>query len=417
MNYVNRLVEEEIRGKLNASGAVLIRGPKACGKTETGLRLSASVLRVDQDEQVPYMMDVDPSRLLLGETPRLIDEWQEQPRLWNYIRHEIDARKAKSQFILTGSSTPDDDVRLHSGAGRFTTVDMRTMSWQELGYSSGEISLNSLLTDNVIELSDAVVDLELIVERLIRGGWPGLLSSSTDEALLVNRAYVDLIAESDMRRVSNVKRDPLKVKNIFRSLARHTATMVAKTTIVKDIKDNGNETMSRPTVDDYLNALERLMIIEDQPAWNTHLRSSAALRKSPKRHFTDPSLAVAALGADKSMLLRDVEFTGFLFESLVTHDLRVYAQASDARVFHYSDSTGLEVDAIVQKRSGDWAAFEVKLGMGRVDEAASNLKAMVNRLDEKRVRKPKSLNIIVGTGLSHTRPDGVNVISLASLGI
>ncbi len=417
MSYVTRIVENEIIAKLKASGAVLIRGPKACGKTETALQLTKSVLKVDQDEQVPYLMDVDPKRLLLGETPRLIDEWQVQPKLWNYIRHEIDARKSKSLFVLTGSSTPDDDIRLHSGAGRFTTVDMRTMSWQELGYSSGETSMNNLLTDNKIALSDAVVDLETIVERIIIGGWPGLLHSSVEDSLLINRAYIDLISESDMSRISNVKRDPLKVKNIFRSLARNTATLVAKTTIMKDIKDNGNDTISRPTIDDYLDALERLMIIEDQPAWDTHLRSSASLRKSPKRHLTDVSLAVAALGADKQALLRDIEFTGFLFESLVTHDLRVYAQAIDARVFHYSDSSGLEIDSIVQKRNGDWAAFEVKLGMGMVEEAASNLKRMVDKLDKDKVDLPKSLNIIIGTGVSYTRLDGINVISLASLGV
>lgn len=417
MSYVTRVVENEIKAKLKASGAVLIRGPKACGKTETALQLTNSVLRVDQDEQVPYLMDVDPKRLLLGETPRLIDEWQIHPKLWNYIRHEIDARKSKSLFILTGSSTPDDDIQLHSGAGRFTTVDMRTMSWQELGYSSGETSMNSLLTDNKIALSDAVVDLETIVERIIIGGWPGLIHSSVEDSLLINRAYIDLISESDMSRISNVKRDPLKVKNIFRSLARNTATLVAKTTIMKDIKDNGSDTISRPTIDDYLDALERLMIIEDQPAWDTHLRSSASLRKSPKRHLTDVSLAVAALGADKQALLRDIEFTGFLFESLVTHDLRVYAQANDARVFHYSDSSGLEIDSIVQKRNGDWAAFEVKLGMGMVEEAASNLKRMVDKLDKDKVDLPKSLNIIIGTGVSYTRLDGINVISLASLGV
>lgn len=417
MSYVTRIVENEIIAKLKASGAVLIRGPKACGKTETALQLTSSVLRVDQDEQVPYLMDVDPKRLLLGDTPRLIDEWQVQPKLWNYIRHEIDARKSKSLFVLTGSSTPDDDIRLHSGAGRFTTVDMRTMSWQELGYSSGEASMNNLLTDNKIALSDAVVDLETIVERIIIGGWPSLIHSSVEDSLLINRAYIDLISESDMSRISNVKRDPLKVKNIFRSLARNTATLVAKTTIMKDIKDNGNDTISRPTIDDYLDALERLMIIEDQPAWDTHLRSSASLRKSPKRHLTDVSLAVAALGADKQALLRDIEFTGFLFESLVTHDLRVYAQANDARVFHYSDSSGLEIDSIVQKRNGDWAAFEVKLGMGMVEEAASNLKRMVDKLDKDKVDHPKSLNIIIGTGVSYTRLDGINVISLASLGV
>jgi uncharacterized protein len=417
MSYITRIVEAEINAKLNASGAVLIRGPKACGKTETALRLASSVLRVDQDEQVPYLMDADPKRLLAGQVPRLIDEWQEQPKLWNYIRHEIDARKAKSQFILTGSSTPDDKVPIHSGAGRFTTIDMRTLSWQELGYSTGQASMKQLLSDKKIDLSDRSVDLETIVERIIKGGWPGLLTSTTDEALLLNRAYIDLIAEIDMSRISNIKRDPIKVKNIFRSIARNTATLAAKTTIVKDIKENDSGDISRPTVHEYLDALERLMIIENQPAWSTHIRSSASLRKSPKIHFTDVSLSVAALGADKGSLLKDVKFTGFLFESLATHDLRVYAQANDASVSHYSDSSGLEIDCIVQKRNGDWAAFEIKLGMGMNAEAASNLKKLTTTLDIKNIGPPKSLNIIVGTGVSYTRPDGINIISLATLGV
>jgi len=417
MSYISRIIEEEIKAKLNASGAALIRGPKACGKTETALRLASSVLRVDQDEQVPYLMDADPKRLLAGKTPRLIDEWQAQPRLWNYIRYEIDARKEKSQFILTGSSTPDDKIPIHSGAGRFTTVDMRTLSWQELGYSTGQASMKQLLSNNKIALSDRSVGLETIVERIIKGGWPGLLTSTTDEALLLNRAYIDLIAESDMSRISGIKRDPVKVRNIFRSIARNTATMVAKTTVVKDIKEYDSGDITRPTLYEYLDALERLMIIENQPAWSTHIRSSASLRKSPKMHFTDVSLSVAALGADKESLLNDVRFTGFLFESLATHDLRVYARANDATVSHYSDSSGLEIDCIVQKRNGDWAAFETKLGMGMINEAAFNLKKLTTTLDIKTIGPPKSLNIIVGTGVSHTRPDGINVISLASLGV
>ncbi len=416
MGYVARIIEEEIKTKLNASGAILIRGPKACGKTETALRLASSVLRVDQDEQVPYLMDADPKRLLTGQTPRLIDEWQEQPKLWNYIRHEIDARKSKSQFILTGSSTPNDKIRLHSGAGRFTTANMRTLSWQELGYSNGQASMKQLLAGNKTELSDKSITLETIVERIIKGGWPGLLTSSTDEALLLNLAYIDLIAESDISRISKVKRDPVKVKNLFRSIARNTATMAGKTAIMKDINENDKGDITRPTVYEYLDALERLMIIENQPAWNTHIRSSASLRKSPKVHFADVSLAVAALGADKESLLNDVKFTGFLFESLVTHNLRVYAQANDAFVSHYADSNGLEIDCIVQKRNGDWAAFEIKLGTGKIDEAASNLNKLTAILDIQKVRPPRSMCIIVGTGISFTRPDGIHVISLNDLG-
>jgi predicted AAA+ superfamily ATPase len=416
MVYIPRIIEEEIKTKLNASGAVLVRGAKACGKTETASQLAESVLNVDRDEQVPYLMAADPKRLLIGATPRLIDEWQEQPKLWNYIRHEIDARKAKAQFILTGSATPDDNIRLHSGAGRFTIVDMRTMSWQELGYSSGKISLCNLLTENRFSIIDTALDLEVIIERMIKGGWPGLLEASVEDARLLNQAYIDLIAESDMSRMLGIKRDPVKVKNMLRSIARNTATLVDKTTIVKDIRENEQGEISRPTVIDYLDALNRLMIIEDQPAWNTHIRSSEALRKASKRHFTDVSLSIAALGADKQSLLNNMKFTGFLFESLVTHDLRIYAQKNDATVYYYRDSSGLEVDAIVQKRNGNWAAFEIKLGVGMIDEAAANLKKLVATLDLDKVEKPKSLNIIVGTGISYARPDGINVISIASLG-
>jgi predicted AAA+ superfamily ATPase len=416
MPYKKRIVEEELATKLNASGAVLIKGAKSCGKTETAKRFAKSVLQTDQDEQVPYIMQTEPKRLLIGETPRLIDEWQEQPKLWNYVRHEIDDRKEKAQFILTGSANPNDNVKMHSGAGRFTTLNMRTMSWQEMGYSSGKIRLKDLLEGKKNKAADTAIKLETIIDRIIKGGWPGLLKSSQKEALLLNRAYIDLLAEVDMSRVSNIKRDPVKVKNLLRSLARNTAALIDNTTIAKDIKEHENADISRPTLIDYLDALEQLMITENQPAWNTHIRSSASLRKSPKRHLTDVSLAVAALKADKEMLLNDVKFTGFLFESLAIHDLRVYAQSIDAEVSYYRDSSGLEVDAIVQKYNGDWAAFEVKLGVGMIDEAAENLLKFAKVLDNKKTAAPKSLNIIVGTGMSYVRQDAINVISIASLG-
>jgi len=225
-----------------------------------------------------------------------------------------------------------------------------------------------------------------------------------------------LLAEVDMSRVSSTRRDPAKVRNLLRSLARNTATMVDVTTLEADIREKENADISRPTIYDYLDTLDRLMITENQPAWNPHIRSSSSLRKSSKRHFTDVALAVSALGADKKSLLADLKFTGFLFESLVTHELRVYAQANDAKVHHYRDSSGLEVDAIVQKYSGDWCAFEIKLGTGQIEEAAASLNKLVSILDEKRVKPPKSLNIITGTGISYTRKDGINVISLSSLG-
>lgn len=416
MKYYIRIAEEEIKQKLQASGALLIKGPKSCGKTETAKQFAESMLQVDHDEQVPIVMSINPKMLLEGKTPRLIDEWQEQPKLWNYVRHEVDDRKKKSQFILTGSANPVEEIKLHSGAGRFTIVEMQTMSWLEMGYSSGEVSLNALLHGETIAYSDNGLSVELIVERMIKGGWPALLNTSPDEAILVNRSYVDLLAEADMSRVSGIKRDPQKVRALLRSIARNIATLVDNTTLEKDIKAAENTDLSRPTIIDYLNALSQLMIFEEQPAFNTHIRSSGSLRKSPKRHFCDVSLAIAALKSDKNRLMHDLKYCGFLFESLVYHDLKMYARANDAEIYHYRDSTGLEVDAIIQQNGGAWAAFEVKLGIGMLDEAANNLLKFNERIDEKTYGKPASLNIISGTGMSFTRPDGINVISLASLG-
>jgi uncharacterized protein len=416
MKYLKRITDSELQRKLESSGALLIRGPKACGKTESAKQFSQSILELDQDEQVPLLMETAPQRLLLGETPRLIDEWQEHPKIWNYIRHEIDKRRQTAQFILTGSANPEENVKMHSGAGRFTILDMRTMSWQELGFSSGRVSLKCLFDGDNITIEDKPTDLEFIIERIIIGGFPALIGKSIGQAIDLNRGYVDLLAQIDMSRVSNKKRDPVKVRNLLRSLARNTATTVDITTLESEIKEKEFVEISRPTIYDYLDALGRLMITENQPAWNTHIRSSASLRKSAKRHFTDVSLAVALLGTTKESLLNNLNFTGLLFESLATHELRVYAQANDAKVYHYRDSAGLEVDAIVQKHNGDWCAFEIKLGTGQIEEAAASLSKFMSILDKKRVDLPKSLNIITGTGISYTRNDGINVISLSSLG-
>jgi hypothetical protein len=416
MTYYSRIVEKEIERKLNASGALLIKGPKSCGKTETAKQFAKSILQVDRDEQVPVVMGIDPKILLSGATPRLIDEWQDQPKLWNYVRHEVDDRSEKGQFILTGSSNPDEDVKMHSGAGRFTVVEMQTMSWQEMGYSSGLISMEQLLKGNELSYSSTNLPLEWIIERMIKGGWPALLNRSFEDAILLNRGYMDLLADIDMSRVSNVKRDPQRVRTLLRSIARNVATLVDNSTIEKDIKSVEDADISRPTIIDYLDALSRLMIFEEQPAFNTHIRSSDSLRKSPKRHFCDVSLAIAALKLTKEALMNDLKYCGFLFESLVYHDLKMYARANDAEVTHYRDSTGLEIDAIVQQSGGAWAAFEVKLGVGMHDEAAKNLLRLNNVIDSTKYSKPASLNIVTGTGMSYTRPDGINVISLASLG-
>jgi predicted AAA+ superfamily ATPase len=400
MKYRKRISDIELQRKLEASGAVLIRGAKACGKTESAKQFARSVIYVDRDEQYQLLFDTAPKRLLLGETPRLIDEWQVIPKLWNQVRHEVDDRKKTAQFILTGSANPEENVNMHSGAGRFTIVDMRTMSWQELGMSDATIKLADLFQGFPVEVQNERTELELIIEQICK----------------VNRAYVELLAEVDMSRVSQNRRDPMKVRSLLKSLARNTSTMVDNLVLERDIKAHESIGLSRPTLYDYLDALNRLMMLEDQPAWNIHIRSSHTLRNSPKRHFTDVSLAVAALGVNQQNLLNDLPFAGFLFESMVIHDLRVYSQANDAKVYHYRDSSGLEVDGIVQKYNGDWCAFEIKLGSGQIEEAAANLLKLARLVTSDKCPAPKSLNIITGTGMGYTRKDGVNVISFASLG-
>ncbi|KAF5039693.1 hypothetical protein DSECCO2_541210 [anaerobic digester metagenome] len=416
MKYVKRIVEADLFEKLSASGAVLIKGPKSCGKTATARQFAKSEVEMDRDKQVPYIMATDPRLLLKGDTPRLIDEWQEHPEIWNYVRHEVDDRNAKGQFILTGSANPGDNIRLHSGAGRFTVVQMDTLTWQELGYSTGMVKMSGLLKGLFPDIYDTGVSLDFIADRMLIGGWPALLGESTGNAVKMNSGYVDLLCEVDISRVAGVKRDPLKVRGLLRSIARNTATLVDNKTLEQDIKTSDKGELSRNTITEYLAVLSRLMILYEQPAFNPHIRSSASLRKSPKRHLCDTSLAAAALGLDKESLMKDLKYTGFLFESLAVHELNVYAKANDANVFHYNDSYGLEIDAIVQKRNGDYAAFEIKLGVGFIDEAAENLKKFTENIHTARMDLPKSLNIITGTGMSHRRPDGINVISLASLG-
>lgn len=417
MSYIQRLADFELKRKLEASGALLIKGPKACGKTESAKQMAKSMVQLDRDMVVKSIMQSAPERILIGDTPRLIDEWQVYPEVWNLIKHEVDERNETGQFILTGSSNPEESVKMHSGAGRFTILNMRTMSWQELGYSDGSVNLGELLKgQSIINPTDEPVSLEFIVEKMIRGGFPGMIKKNAKQAADLNRAYVELLAEVDMSRVSGTRRDPLKVRSLLRSLARNTATTVEISTLEKDIKEKEKAGLTRPSIYDYMEALERLMILENQPAWNPHIRSSSALIKSPKRHFTDVALAVAAIGANEKSLLNDLNYTGFLFESLVIHELRVYGQVHDAQVFHYRDSSGTEIDAIVQKYDGTWSAFEIKLGVGQIDEAAASLHKFVSKLDLNHVAPPQSLNIITGTGISYTRKDGINVISIGSLG-
>lgn len=417
MVYIKRIIESELLANLSVTGAVLIKGPKSCGKTETSKQFAKSMLSLDRDKQVPIIMATNPSLLLVGDTPRLIDEWQVYPEIWNYIKHEVDDRKAKGQFILTGSSNPNDNVKLHSGAGRFTVVQMDTMTWQELGYSTATVKMSDLLSGETDDFFDEAISLDFIIDKILIGGWPALIGTSVENALRANRGYVDLLCEIDMSRVANIKRDPLKVNSLIRSLSRNISTLVDNKTLENDVRTSERNELSRNTISEYLDALARLMILFEQPAFNPHIRSSASLRKSPKRHLCDVSLAVAALGIDRDALMKDMQYTGFLFESLVIHELNVYAKANDARIYHYNDSYGLEVDAIVQKRNGDYAAFEIKLGVGYIEDAAESLKKFANNIDTTKMPSPKSMNIITGTGMSYRRPDGINIISIGSLGV
>jgi predicted AAA+ superfamily ATPase len=412
MSYRKRIIEEKITLGLEAAGVVWLRGPKACGKTATAGQFAKSMLQVDTDPTVPAKIAFDAAELLDGEKPRLLDEWQAQPILWDLARHEVDKSREKGQFILTGSATPDDDTKRHSGAGRFVVYDMRTMSWQEMGYSNGEISLRKLLNGEPISAPTVDISYNQLIENIIRGGWPSNLDLSLPAAREINHSYFDLLAETDISRVSKMERDPVKVKALLKSLARNISTPVSMTTLASDAQGD-SATFTRQTADDYIESLEKLMIVVNQPAYNAHIRSSAELRQAPKRHFCDTSLAVEALNLSPAALQNDVKYLGFLFESQVIHDLFVYADAIGASVSYYRDGNGNEVDAVVETRSGDIALFEIKLGNTDYDKAAESLKKVASLMS-----KPvKSLNIISGPGLTFPRADGVNVISFATLGV
>lgn len=376
--------------------------------------IAAEVL-LDVDENARKAIAVDPGLVLEGEIPRLIDEWQIEPAIWNHIRRAVDDRGEPGQFILTGSAVPADDVTRHTGAGRLTRLWMRPMTLYETGHGTGSVPLRGLLAGEVPRSPDSGLDVRDLSERVAVGGWPGHLDHSVEEALQAVRDYLEEIRRVDIGQVDQTRRDPAKVGRLLRSLARNTATCVANTTLAADA--GGSEGPLDPdTVREYLAALERLMVVEDQPAWAPHLRSRSRVREAAKRHFVDPSLAVAALRATPERLLEDLNLFGFLFESLVIRDLRVYAQALDAEVLHYRDNTGLEVDAIVEAPDGRWAAFEVKLGPGLVDEGAASLRKLAGRIDTRRCGEPAALVVIVGTGYGYLRDDGVGVVPVSALG-
>ena len=414
--YLPRTADLEMRELLGATGCVVIEGVRGCGKTTTAREFAASEVLLDIDEDARLLAQADPAEVLKGPTPRLIDEWQLEPGIWNHARRAVDDRRAPGQFILTGSAIPADDATRHTGMRRIVRLRLRPMSLHETGRSSGGISLKDMLAGDPPRAGRHDIPLGELAELICRGGWPESVDWPLARALRANRGQVDEVARVDIRGVDGVRRDPQRVKLLLRSLARKVGTAVATSKLIADMGARDNAAIKPHTAAGYLKALERIMVVENQPAWATHLRSRAVLRKRPVRHFVDPSLAVAALGADPGRLLRDFRFLGLLFESMVVRDLRVYAQAADAEVFHYREDGRLEVDAVVQARDGRWAAFEVKLGPKMVEEGARNLLRLAGRVDPEVVGPPRALGVIVAGGYGYARPDGVAVIPVGALG-
>jgi len=412
--YLKRFTDTILKNRLRNAGAVLMQGAKGCGKTETAKQIAKSVVQMDTDVDIRIRMEIDPKSVLTGPAPRLIDEWQEFPQIWNYIRHEVDHRKKKGQFILTGSANPVERTKLHSGAGRFSIIKMRPMSLFERGWSTGEVSLSGLIKGRIPKSEQVDFSLEALAERLTLGGWPSLLDAGGHDALRFMQDYTQLLAEVDISRVSDKKRDPQKVTRLLQSLARNISTEASVTSLAKDT--GGSESkITDETIADYIDALERLMALEQLPAWTTHIRSADTLRKTPKRHFVDPSLAIGALGLSTDKLLADLNYFGFLFESLVIRDLRIYAEVNDGKVFHYRDSRNMEIDAIIEYPDTTWAAFEIKMGFNAQDEAAAALLKFAEKINQEKAGAPASLTVITANGFAYRRKDGINVVPLPVL--
>ena len=417
--YRPRTAETDIADALARRGAVLIDGVRWCGKTWLALRFARSALHLD-DPDALTLAAADAAQALQGDTPRLVDEWQNAPQLWNRIRRECDERAAAGQFILTGSASPREDITRHTGTGRIARITLRPMSLLESGMSDGSVSLRSLFGgEGAARAARDSIGLRDIADGLCIGGWPANLGLDADSA---RRSVQDHLRESalvDVPAASGVRHDRETMLAVVRSVARNVATEASVNKIVSDMSFGGDGSqVSRQTATAYLEALRRIFVIEDQPSWPAHLRSRAVLRKSPKRHFVDPSLAAAALRASPTQLLSDLSTFGFLFESLVVRDLRIYAQRHDALVYHYRDSDNLEVDAIVASDDGPWLAVEVKLGHHAdvVDSAAKSLLRLRDKVAASRRAELAGLVVVTARGPAYRRPDGIQVVPITSLG-
>lgn len=430
MEYRQRIADKLLSDKLEAKGAVLIRGPKWCGKTTTAEQFARSVLYVSNPAQranIMQLADMDPQSLLLGATPRLLDEWQTAPVLWDAVRYEVDHRRATGQFILTGSAVPvskeskgKDSGILHTGTGRFGIIDMIPMSLTESGDSTAEVSLGRLFIDK-----DCAVrgfkerTLRDIAYLICLGGWPFAVSANMTEKAALSQAfdYVDLVVEEDISRVDNTERNPERARKLMRSYARYQGTQTPVSQIRKDIMANEHDSITDDTINAYLNALRQIFVIKDMEAWNPNLQSKTAIRTSPTRYFIDPSIASASLRIGPEDLMNDLKTFGLLFETLCVRDLRVYAQVLDGDVYHYRDSNGLECDAVLHLRNGKYGLIEIKLGGEKlIEEGAASLLKLQSIIDTTKMPAPAFLMVLTGVGdYAYRRPDGVCVVPISTL--
>jgi len=417
--YMKRIADTLLQDRLEASGAVLIEGPKWCGKTRTAMEASKSQLFMqDPDKRLSYLKaaDTKPSLLLKGEIPRLLDEWQTAPVLWDAVRYAVDTRGEAGQFILTGSAVPKDNVVEHTGTGRISRLMMRPMSLYESMESNGTVSLRELFSGKTEIDSFSDLTIEHTAFTIVRGGWPASIGESEKVALRHVIDYVEAIINHDISRVDNIEKNPMRVRALLRSLSRNISTLATIKTIHDDIAmGDDNSSLSEKSISQYLNALNRIFVTENIPAWNPALRSKTAIRISPKRQFVDPSIASAVMRLTSDRLLDDFNYFGFLFESICDRDLRVYAEANDGELFHYRDSSGLEADAVVVLNDGRWAAIEVKLGLKEIEEAAEHLIELKNKVNTEKMQEPSFLMVLTGSEIAYRRDDGVFLVPIGCL--
>ena len=421
-SYKPRIADQMLMARLRRKGAVLIEGPKWCGKTTTAEQQAASILYMAdpmRKQQHLQAAKINVGQLLSGDTPRLIDEWQIAPSLWDSVRFEVDHRKGYGHFILTGSSVPPKaDEIFHSGTGRFAKLKMRTMSLYESGESTGTVSLADLFVAGRRPVEgNSFIDIQRLAHLICRGGWPGALDMDELDALAQAYDYYDVVCETDISRIDDVQRDPQRVKLLMRSYARHQGTMATVGTILADMKTNEASSLSDNTVYDYIKALKKIFVIEDMPAWNPNLRSKTAIRTSDNRYFIDPSIAIASLGASPNDLLNDLETMGLMYETLAVRDLRVYADALDGQVYHYRDKKGLECDAVIHLRNGSYGLVEIKLGGDDLIEAgAKSLTELAADIDTTRMKSPAFMMVLTGIGdFPYQRDDAVFVVPIGCL--